>query len=227
MIDLSSQFSIRVNERVFLKNPDSTTLGRNLISGSIALIDEMGFEHFTFRKLAGSIDSTEASVYRYFENKHRLLIYLLTLYWGRMEFALMYQIANVTDSREQLRRAIYLLTGATATEGIQGDIDAVRLQRIVIAESPKAYLTKEVDLENREGFFRPYKQLVARIADIIHAINPAYKYPHMLVSTVIEGVYHQRFFADHLPRLTDQVQGEDSVTQFYEELVFHAISDAS
>ena len=34
----------------------------------------------------------------------------------------------------------------------------------------------------------------------------------MLVSTIIEGTHHQRFFAEHLPRLTNVVEGEDSVT---------------
>ena len=37
-------------------------------------------EEFTFRKLAQKINTTEASVYRYFENKHRLLIYILAWY---------------------------------------------------------------------------------------------------------------------------------------------------
>jgi hypothetical protein len=41
----------------------------------------------------------------------------------------------------------------------------------------------------------------------------------MLVSTIIEGAHHQRFFADHLPRLTDIVEGEDAVTSFYLQLV--------
>jgi len=101
--------------------------------------------------------------------------------------------------------------------------DEVKLNRIIISESSKAYLNKHVDDENKEGFFQDYKKLVGRISSIILEINPDYKYPHMLVSTVIEGAHLQRCFAQHLPRLTDVVAGEDSATEFSIQLVFTAI----
>ena len=68
-----------------------------------------------------------------------------------------------------------------------------------------------------------YKEVVQRVSDIILEIKSDFKYPHMLVSTVIEGSHHQRFFAEHLPRLTDIVEGEDAVSTFYIELVFNEI----
>jgi hypothetical protein len=104
-------------------------------------------------------------------------------------------------------------------------INEEKLYRIVVAESPKAYLTKEVDQENKEGLFTGYKQLVDRVSEIILEINPVFKYPHMLISTVIEGAHHQRYFADHLPRLTDVVEGEDSITEFYKDMVFKTIEN--
>ena len=48
----------------------------------------------------------------------------------------------------------------------------------------------------------------------------------MLISTVMEGAHHQRFFAEHLPRLTDVVDGHDAVTTFYTELVLSTIQTA-
>ena len=45
----------------------------------------------------------------------------------------------------------------------------------------------------------------------------------MLLSTVIEGSHMQRYFAAHLPRLTDAVKGEDSIEEFYKEMVFKTI----
>ena len=51
---------------MFLRNPDSTELGQKIIKNSVRLIDKLGFEDFTFKKLADEIQSTEASVYRYF-----------------------------------------------------------------------------------------------------------------------------------------------------------------
>ena len=63
---------ITLNERLYLRDPQATDLGKKIIKHSILLIDEIGFEAFTFKKLASRMSSTEASVYRYFENKHML-----------------------------------------------------------------------------------------------------------------------------------------------------------
>jgi len=71
---------IQLPNNLFLKDPQTTELGKKIIRESIQLIKELGFESFTFRKLSVRIESTEASIYRYFENKHRLLVYLVTWY---------------------------------------------------------------------------------------------------------------------------------------------------
>jgi AcrR family transcriptional regulator len=224
---IPSQINLSVNDRIFLKNPESSELGKKIISGSIELIDEMGIENFTFRKLSKHIDSTEASIYRYFESKHRLLIYLIAWYWSWVDFRLMYLIANLEDPKEKLRRAIRLLTEKNEVDSKFLHVDEVKLHRIIISEASKTYLTKGVDQENSEGLFKTYKQLVERVSDLILEINPHFDYPHMLVSTVIEGAHHQRFFADHLPRLTDQLDGEDSIIKFYQKLVFSCIKSTA
>lgn len=218
---------IQVNDKIYLKNPDSSELGRRIISSSVDMLDEMGMEAFTFRKLAERINSTEASIYRYFESKHKLLLYLTSWYWGWMEYRLVFALANVETPQDRLKRSIALLTQEIKKDGTFSFIDEVKLNRIVISESSKAYLTKEVDEENKVGAFAGYKNLVARVSDIILEINPEYKYPHMLVSTIIEGAHHQRFFAAHLPRLTDVIKGEDSICEFYKIMVFKAINASS
>jgi AcrR family transcriptional regulator len=198
-------------------------LGRSIISVGIDLIDELGFEAFTFRKLSQKIGTTEASIYRYFESKQRLLIYLSSWYWRWVDYRLILAIANVDSAEERLKRAITLVVKQVEQDSNFSHIDEVKLNRIIISESSKAYLNKHVDDENKEGFFQDYKKLVGRISSIILEINPDYKYPHMLVSTVIEGAHLQRYFAQHLPRLTDVVAGEDSATEFSIQLVFTAI----
>lgn len=214
---------IHLNERMYLKNPESSDLGRSIVSLGIDLIDELGFEAFTFRKLAQKIGTTEASIYRYFESKQRLLIYLSSWYWRWVDYRLILAIANVDSAEERLKRAITLVVKQVEQDSNFSHIDEVKLNRIIISESSKAYLNKHVDDENKEGFFQDYKKLVGRISSIILEINPDYKYPHMLVSTVIEGAHLQRYFAQHLPRLTDVVAGEDSATEFSIQLVFTAI----
>lgn len=220
---MQTQIGIRVNDGVFLKDPESSDLGKSVIQGGIDLIDEIGFEAFTFRKLAQQIGTTEASVYRYFESKHRFLLYLSCWYWRWMDYRLMLATANIDSAEERLKRAVKLLVQQVEQDSEFSHINEVKLNRIIISESSKAYLNKHVDKQNKDGFFLDYKRLVQRVSDIIEELNPDYKYPHMLVSTLIEGAHLQRYFADHLPRLTDIVDGEDSVTQFCLQTISKAI----
>lgn len=219
MQDLLSNFSIQVNEKIYLKDPDSSDLGKRIIEGSIEMIVENGLENFTFGKLAKQINSTEASIYRYFESKHKLLLYLISWYWGWLEYKLVFGIANIEDPLKRLEKAINILTETVEEDRTFSHINEVKLSQIVISESSKVYLTKDVDRENQDGVFTPYKKLVERVSQIILEINPKYKYPHMLISTVVEGAHLQRYFAEHLPRLTDQVKGEDAVVNFYTQMV--------
>ncbi len=218
-----SKISIQVNDKIYLKNPDTSELGRKLVAGSIDLIDELGFEGFTFRKLANAIDSTEASIYRYFENKHKLLIYLTAWYWGWMEYRLVFGLANIPSAIQRLEKAMDLISEEVKEDSTFSHINEIKLNHIILSESSKAFLTKSVDEENQEGFFAGYKALVQRISKIIMEINPEYKYPHMLVSTLIEGVHHQRYFTEHLPSLTDVIPGEDAISDFYKDMLFKAI----
>jgi AcrR family transcriptional regulator len=217
---------IKVNKNVYLKSPESSVLGEKILRGSIDLIDEIGFEEFTFKKLAKNISSTEASVYRYFESKHHVLIYLVLWYWGWQEYRLVMRLMNIDDPRERLRRAVELLTERVEKDSNFSEIDELKLNRIVIKESSKVYLSNAVEKDNERGFFNQYKDIVNRVANIILEINPNFQYAQMLVSTVIEGAHHQRFFAEHLPRLTNVIEGEDVVTSFYTELVFNEIESS-
>lgn len=220
---LLRNIELKINKNVYLKNPESSKLGKLIIEGAVDLISEIGFEDFTFKKLSKEINSTEASVYRYFENKHKLLAYLTIWYYRWLEYRLIFKITNVEDPKERLRRAIILFTEEVEQDSSFSHINELKLSGIVIVESSKVYLNKNVDKDNSEGYFWAYKELVNRVSDIILEINPSYKYPHMLLSTVIEGAHHQRFFLEHLPKLTDSVEGEDSITSFYLDLVKNLI----
>ena len=223
MQSLLSNINILVNENLYLKDPKSSDLGKKILESSIHMIHELGFESFTFSKLGKNIHSTEASIYRYFEGKHKLLIYLTSLYWGWMEYQLVFSLANVDDAKERLNRALSILTCDHQAEIGPGGFDSEKLYQIVISESSKAYLTKDVDQENQKGYFGSYKKLVARISDLILECNANYACPQMLVSTVIEGSHHQHFFASHLPKLTNAGDKENYISEFYKELVFKAL----
>lgn len=223
MENVLTNIHLQVNEKIYLKNPDTSDLGKKIVKGSLDLIDELGFEHFTFKKLAQKISTTEASVYRYFENKNMVLLYLINWYWLWVEYRVIFYTANIKSPIERLNRSIDILTENVKHPSGNPDIDAQKLNRIIISESSKAYLTKQVDAQNRYGFFADYKRLVNNLSSMILEINASYKYPNMLASTIIEGIHHQRYFADHLPKLTDIVKGEDAVSVFYKELLIKAI----
>lgn len=203
---------IKLNENLYIRDPQDTKLGRRIIQHSIRLIDEIGFEDFTFKKLADRIGSTEASIYRYFENKHRLLLYLLCWYWEWMKFRIEFHTANINDPKQRLRIAIDTIVDSARPNPAVDFVDEEVLHRIVVAEATKSYHTKLVDSENKQGFFLTYKSLCKSIADIITEINPDFLYPRALASTLLEMSNHHIYFAKHLPALTDiKIENEDLV----------------
>ncbi|GAB4380011.1 MAG: TetR/AcrR family transcriptional regulator [Salibacteraceae bacterium] len=214
---------IEAGAGLYIKDPLTSPLGKQIIAGSIELIDQLGFEQFTFRKLANHIDSTEASVYRYFENKHKLLLYLNSWYWAWMDYRLDLATANIASAKERLKIALEMLTQQVETDNQIGHVNETLLHRIIINESSKAILTKSVDAVNKEGAFNDYKRVVERLSEMVLEINPEYKYPRMLISTVIEGAHLERFFAAHLPRLTNTIEGEDAICEFFKSMVAKTI----
>lgn len=218
-----SNIQIKVNDNIYLKDPESSDLGKRIINGSIEMIDKIGFNNFNFKKLATKIKSTEASVYRYFENKYKLLLYLCSWYWAWLNYRVIFRTTNIHDPEKRLKNAIRTVVEKIEEDNSFTHINEIKLNSIVITEGSKAYLTSRVDEEHELGIFKQYKELVERISSIILEINPDFLYSHMLVSTIIEGSHFQRYFAEHLPGLTDVIEGEDSIQTFYIQLALNAI----
>lgn len=216
---------IKMNEDLYLRNPEQTELGKNIIKHSIELIHKNGFESFTFKKLAEDIGTTEAGIYRYFENKHLLLIYIISWYWAWVEYQIAFQTNNITDPALKLKKVIKLLASNVDDDVSTGHVNENLLHQIVISEGSKVYLTKQVGEDNKHHFFKPYKELCAVIAEIILECSPKYKYPKSLATTIIEMAHFQNFFMNNLPSLTDfGVKKEVSeIVLFLEDLVFSSL----
>ncbi|MFM2394499.1 MAG: hypothetical protein RLZZ546_2481 [Bacteroidota bacterium] len=225
LIKINFQVKFDINDRIYLRNPESSELGKLMVKKSIDLIYELGFEQFTFKKLAIDINSTEATIYRYFENKHRLLLYILNWYWSYMEFLVTFKLENISDKKESLKIIVHLLTHELAESESPFDYNKRFLNQIVIAESSKVYLVKEVAEINKNKVFKPYKDLCAKIAEVISAYNPKYKYPRSLSTTIIETSHDQQFFSVNLPKLTDVTakKNEEFVSQFIEDFLFKVL----
>ena len=68
-----------------------------------------------------------------------------------------------------------------------------------------------------------YNQGNIEVSDFILEYNPKYEFPHMLVSTIIEGAHQQRYFAEHLPALTDVEKGQNNIIRFYTNLIISTL----
>jgi AcrR family transcriptional regulator len=225
MKEIFAQLNIPINENLYLKDPAHSEIGNKIINGSISLIDKLGFESFTFKKLAIEIHTTEASIYRYFESKNKLLLYLVNWYWGCVATRLLFETKNIEDPIKKLKKAIHVLTAIPDPEKDIMLAKEQALKKIVINEAPKVLQTKSVDAENKFGVFALYKEIVKNVAAIITEINENYPYPNMLVSSMIEGSNQQRFFAEHLPKLTNVCDDINVVESFYMDLVLKTIKN--
>ncbi len=218
--------TLTIHEKLYLRDPQQTKLGKRIVHQGVVLIDEIGFECFTFKKLASKIKSTEASIYRYFENKHLFFIYIINWYWEWIKFRISLNTMNINDPKEQLKKIIFTVVNTAQRQASTEFVDTDVLHRIVVTEGTKAYHSKSVDQENKLGFFLSYKHLCKEITRVILDINPNYSYPKALASTLIETANNNIYFAEHLPRLTDTKSGEhcyDDTVAMLENMIFSCL----
>jgi len=201
---------LKIHNGLYIRDPKDTVLGRSILRNSITLIDELGFEHFTFKKLAFHIKSTEASVYRYFENKHLLLLYFYNWYWEYLYANIQSKLENENSSTEKLKIAIDGILFSIKKNPEIDFIDEDILHRIMVSQADKVIRIKEVTEENRNGFFLAYKKVVKSIADIILEIEPNFPYARILASTLMEIPNQQLYYAENLPSLTNLQHNEEN-----------------
>lgn len=219
---MAIKLQIKMNANLYLRDPELSELGRSIIKEGIVLFYELGYEDFTFKKLAAKIGTTEASIYRYFENKHRLLTYVITWFWAMLEYQLMFYTNNMNDVKEKINIAIELLTFRMGGHFLTGGVSNEMLSRIIITEGNKSFLNRNVTVDNQAMLFKPYKDFCHKIAELFLEYRKDYAFPHSLASSLIEIAHHQLYFKDHLPRLTDfpNDKNSDELVLFLKQLVF-------
>ena len=214
---------VNIHSGLCLRDPKETTLGQSILKYSIILIDELGFEHFTFKKLAVRINSTEASIYRYFENKHLLLVYLSNWYWEYMYINIQNKLYNITSPTEKLKIAIAGILDSMMKNDEISYIDEDILHSIMVSQADKVYRIKEVTEENKNGFFLAYKKVVRFISDIMLEVDPDFPYARILASTLTEMPNQQLYYAKNLPSLTslaDQKNNQLELQKVMENMAF-------
>lgn len=192
---MSLSVRVKVHSSLYIRDPEETELGKMIVSDSIKLIDQIGFEEFTFKKLATKIKSTEASIYRYFRNKGQLLAYLVSWYWNWLEYLIEYRTTNIDDPRKCLEIALGVLTDSCKYDPNIPHIDESILHHITIEEGARVYMTKQSD--KISGLLQGYENLCTRLLRMVKALSPRYKYANELVTSIIAAVHNQVFYAEH------------------------------
>ena len=193
---MTASIYINVPEGFFVRNPADTDLGKRIIKESISLMDKLGFDDYTFKKLADKIESTEASVYRYFKSKHQLLSYLVSWYWSWVDYQIEVKTTNIDDPKRKLETALEVLTESDKEDPNVPHIDEHALHRIIIAQSARVYMTRteaEFVDQPEDGHFLLHK----RLHDLIAEYNPKYPTPRFLAGTLIAAVHRQFYSANY------------------------------
>jgi len=214
------EIKFELNESLFHRDPQDTELGKKILSNSILLIDDIGFESFTFKKLALQINSTEKSIYRYFENKHFLLLFLSSWYWEWVHYLIKINIKNIENPQRKLEIAINNMVKATSENPMTKYINENKLHQVIIKESGKAYHVHAIDEENKAGLFYSYKSLVKLLADIICEIKPKFKYSASLSSNLFEMSNNQIYFVEHMPKMTSLKKGKKQDEDLIKMMLF-------
>lgn len=203
----------RINSDIFLKNPMDSDLGKKIISSSVKMIDEVGFEKFNFKKLGSEIGSTEASIYRYFSNKHRVLIYMSAWYWEFLLYQIDVKTKEINDPKKKLELAINTLVNIPSMAQKYSYLDMTMLQRIITEQFYKIVRTKKISVQNESGFFESYKRLCSALASLFNEIDGSFKYPMTMATAVVEMSINNTYCCSNLPSLTEIKCGVDQKGQ--------------
>lgn len=222
----NSKYAFTLNSDLYLKDPMSSILGQAILQKGVPLFMELGYEGLTAKKLAYSAQTTEATVYKYFKNKHRLLQYYSQLYWVWLEQQLKVFTAILDDPQEKLLRAVDIICQIPEVAADPGVVSKAALRKLVVAEGSKAYLSNHVDDDNDKKLFAPYKSLARHMAQLILQVKPDEKYPLALATTVIEMAHSLEFYKEHLPALTDfsDQEGAAGLKDFLRTLIKNSLN---
>lgn len=183
-------FRLPAEYLLYLRDPEDTELGRRIVGEGILLMEKLGYEQFTFKKLAAKLKSTEASVYRYFSSKGQFLDYCNAWYWTWLTYRLELRTRNLLDPKRELEVAIDVLGEASKPDLDVPHIDEPVLHRLVVSEGKRSAGVEDTrrDVSVRD---KPLLRFRNRLAEIINRLNPKYPYPRALAMTLILSVHGQ------------------------------------
>lgn len=216
--------SIAVSPETYLRNPLQTELGRNIIKHGIDLLSEKGFQCFNFKHLACEMKSTEASVYRYFENKQMLLVYLTSWYWEYMDYLIMLNSRNIEDPKKRLKIAIRTIVNVASQEHPVDYIDLKKLHRIVVEQSTKVTHSKKLMNCNKSSLFSNFENLNNNLSEMITSCDPEFKYPSAMATNLLKMATDHTYYAEHICSVTEITNCRNTKYEQIEEMLVYFIN---
>ncbi len=222
MNKILAQINFSVTECLSTKNPIGSEIGQEILRKSSQMIVRDGIDVFTFKKLAVEMGSTESTIYRYFENKHQLLLYLSSWYWNLLEVKLAFITSNVQNPTERLDLALQFLGHPINELSATTFLDESVLHQIVIRDSSKSINTLGMTAKKNTEYLEAYINLVKRLGEIIHKVNGKYKFPNALAINLIETSHHQTHLQSTIPGVSDLDGNPKNIHKFLHQLAFTA-----
>lgn len=217
---MGRRLSISVSPNTYLRNPEDTDLGRKIIKHGIELLVESGYQCFNFKNLSKNMNSTEASVYRYFENKYMFLLYLTSWYWEYLDVQLMLNTLNIDDPKRKLYLMVQTIVRAADGDVELDYIDISKLHRIIVEQSPRVIHNKKVEACEKAGMFSNFKRLNSNIADLIIECDPEFKYPTTLATNVIKMSMDHKYYSEYICSLTEISNCSECLNQLEEMIIY-------
>lgn len=208
---------LAIPQALYLKNPKESRTGNAIIEHAARMIASEGIEHLTFKKLAASCGCTEATVYRYFENKHKLLLYILNIFWIWQEYRMVLNTQNITDPYEKLQHALSVIANPQIPVDL-GDFGKHILQT-AIHEGVKIHLSRELADEINNGSLAAYHRLVQRLEDLISSYHSRYAFSAALAVTIIDNALQQLFFIRYFAGMSGKIKTTEMLEIYLNSLI--------
>lgn len=203
-MDQILNIQVKVDKRLYVNDPFNSDLGRKIIAEGTVQLNQIGVEKFTFRKLAKKTSCTEAAVYRYFENKYKLLNYIISWYYGWLEYHIVFTVNQKEEPSEKIDKLIELLTEPVETDPNVKDISNKDVHELVIRENIKVIHTVITDEElDKQGYSFAFNNIINRIQSLLEQLSCDPKTSRSLASFIFFQSQQMSFLSRHRKTLVN------------------------
>lgn len=220
MNELLQAFKVKVNSGIYLKDPDTSAIGRAMVREGLVMMESIGLDQFTFKKLSEQIGSPESSLYRYFENKVNLLFYLLSAYWSWQEYRVVMSVLNMAPGKKKVHKAIEVILSTPDEQAQLDELPLAVLYRLAERESIRVFVQNNAAHAFPPEFFHSFDRLHGRFVTMLKEINPDYSCSEALISVLLDAIHLQKYFRRAGTTRTDLPDGTPEQADFFFHLLF-------